>query len=210
MYVNGLINHDFGKVHDCVCRKQTNEELKKAWLMKFCNFPRIAQQLSFETLNVTPLVEEAYYAALDVIGRKTIFLTLVGKTDTGKSHIAISVCKEFLRFNIPAKFEYCPLLLDRLRATYEEDAEYSFAKLFDMYSKVPLLVLDDLYREHPTKWGVEKLGTLINERYSEMRMTIITTNKPLSIMDEAIRSRLQREEWCKVVVIGQPLEENIP
>jgi DNA replication protein DnaC len=209
MIRNHQVNPEFGKAVPCICTRQSFEERRHAWLMKFCNFPKIAEQMTFDTLEAKPEVLDAIRAAFDLLAGKLTFLTLIGRVDTGKTHIAISLCKEFIACNIPAKFEYTPTLLSVLRQTFDKDASYSYARMFDLYSQVPLLVFDDFYRQKTTPWTEEVLSTLINIRHAAQRPTVVTTNKPLSVMADSIRSRLQREEWCKVVVIGQPPEENI-
>lgn len=169
--------------------------------MKFCNLPTNANKLTFDTFIVHPWVQEAYQVALELISGHITFLTLIGAVNTGKTHLAVAVCQEFIRQSIPAKYVFTAIFLDQLRSTYDKDAPYSFTGLFDCYCQVPLLVLDDFYRERVTEWGEEKLTSLINSRYMDRKTTIFTTNKPLNVMADAIQSRLQRESWTKVVVI---------
>ena len=191
-----------GKAFPCKCSKMGWEERRLAAMMKFCGLPDNASDLTFENYQVKPGLEDAYQGAMQLISGQISFLTLIGPVNTGKTHLAIAVCQEFIKQNIPAKYAFTPLLLDHLRNTYDKDASMSFVDFFDRYCRVPLLVLDDIYKERVTEWGEEKLTSLINSRYMDRKATIFTSNKPLSAMADAIQSRLQRESWCKVVVLA--------
>ena len=46
----------------------------------------------------------------------------------------------------------------------------------EKYSKTPLLIIDDLGKERPSEWTLEKLFTIVNNRYENNLPIIITTN----------------------------------
>ena len=207
---NGELNPNFGRAYPCKCRQLDFENKRRSALLKFCNLPYDAQDWTFENYNVnrTPRTPEVYEAAMQFLSGYISFLTIIGPVNSGKSHIAIAVCHEYLKAKIPAKYVFAPIFLDDLRATYAKDAENSYQFLFHQYCDVPLLVLDDLYRQKPSAWGSEKLMELIHFRYMERKPTIFTTNKTFEEIcqidpeqGEAITSRLQRENWCRVLIL---------
>lgn len=46
----------------------------------------------------------------------------------------------------------------------------------NLYSSVDLLVIDDLGKEKPTEWVLEKLFLIVNNRYNNYLPIVITTN----------------------------------
>jgi DNA replication protein DnaC len=72
-----------------------------------------------------------------------------------------------------------------------------------------LLVLDDLGLEKKSEWVDETLGLVINTRYSERRLTVITTNlrdvestEPGSFVFQlGVRTRSRLKEMCEWVLI---------
>jgi DNA replication protein DnaC len=179
-------------------------------MLKFCGMPANGESLTFANFEIRDGVDKAYDGALRLLKRdgEVIFLTIIGEVNKGKTHLGVAVCNAFMDEGIPAKYVFTPTFLDDLRASYNQDAEYSFPQLFSRYCTVPLLMMDDLYRQKPTAWASEKLMQLINARYMAKLSTIFTTNKSFDEIcqldkeqGEAIVSRLQRESWCRAAVI---------
>jgi DNA replication protein DnaC len=204
----------FGKAVPCKCRKLVLEEKRRLALLDFCGLPVGANELTFETFNLdhagfNPLeLEQARMAALALLTGELKFLTLVGRVNSGKTHLACACCNEYITANRTAKYAFVPNLLDDLRNSYDRDVVIGYPRLMARYCEVDLLVLDDMYRQRPTAWGSEKLVQIIDTRHQNRKTTILTTNKSLEeIRDvdpeqgDAIVSRLKRESWCKVVII---------
>jgi DNA replication protein DnaC len=130
------------------------------------------------------------------------FLTLLGETDTGKSHLAAAICNRWLERKQPARYAYVPSLLDELRQGIE-DKSYSYR--FNLYCSIPLLVLDDLGLENSGRWVTERLTTLINTRLVNGLPLVVTANLPLDDLpgdeERRIGSRLAREPFCHVAVM---------
>jgi len=135
-----------------------------------------------------------------------VFLTLMADPGRGKSHLAIAICREWLGRGEPAKYAYVPELLNAIRASYKKDESTgeSFSQLLEVLKTVPLLVLDDLGTEKKSEWAIEQLQMIVDARSRSALPLVVTTNKALTQLpndDEGrIASRLQREDWCKVVV----------
>ena len=66
-------------------------------------------------------------------------------------------------------------MMQIIRDSYS-DSEVSDKDYLNLYSSVDLLVIDDLGKEKPSEWGLEKLFTIINSRYENNLPVIITTN----------------------------------
>ena len=65
-------------------------------------------------------------------------------------------------------------LLDRIRETYENNTK-SENELIEIYSNADMLIIDDLGTEKISNWALEKLYTIIQNRYENGLPIIITT-----------------------------------
>jgi len=118
-------------------------------------------------------------------------LILVGNNGVGKTHLACSIANKFIENGIPVIYGTLINLLAELRNSYEIDNNISEMEIIKLYENVDLLIVDDLGKEKPSEWGLEKLFTIINSRYENNLPVIITTNynhnslvKRLSINEE--------------------------
>ena len=103
-------------------------------------------------------------------------LILVGNNGVGKTHLACSIANELIKNGIPIIYGTLINLLAELKNTYDVYNNISEMKIIKLYEKVDLLIIDDLGKEKPSEWGLEKLFTIINSRYESNLPVIITTN----------------------------------
>lgn len=103
-------------------------------------------------------------------------LILVGNNGVGKTHLACSIANELIKDGIPIIYGTLINLLAELKNTYDVDNNISEMEIIKLYEKVDLLIIDDLGKEKPSEWGLEKLFTIINSRYENNLPVIITTN----------------------------------
>lgn len=103
-------------------------------------------------------------------------LILIGDNGVGKTHLACSIANELIKNGIPIIYGTLINLLAELKNTYDVDNNISEMKIIKLYEKVDLLIIDDLGKEKPSEWGLEKLFTIINSRYENNLPVIITTN----------------------------------
>ncbi len=142
-------------------------------------------------------------------------LFLVGEPGVGKTHLAISILKEFYkkRSIIGLFYDTNNLLFD-LRATF--DGSSSTRELLDEVINSPILVLDDMGAERLSDWARDILHYIITTRYNQLKPVIITSNInitsenidnkneniQISLKDRlgiSIASRL--EEMCKIIEV---------
>ncbi len=100
-------------------------------------------------------------------------IIFVGKNGTGKTHISTAICNELIKENVPVIFGTLTELLDKYKECYKN---YSDGELTKLYSKVDLLVIDDLGVETMNEWMLSKLFVIVNERMKNELPIIITTN----------------------------------
>jgi len=209
---------DFSQVVPCRCQLTPEaEKRRQAKLLEMCNISNKREHCNFENfktygdtilVNAVTLAKVVASSSPDVI-----FLTIIGESDRGKSHLAIATCQEWIKRGSPASYINVPKFLQDLRNGFD-DRSYSLR--MHHFCNVGLLVLDDLGSEKVTEWGAEQIQTIINYRYDEAKHTIITTNRPLDdlfnyadyregwrdIANMRVKSRLERESWCRVIVLS--------
>lgn len=103
-------------------------------------------------------------------------LILVGNNGVGKTHLACSIANKLIENGTPVIYGTLINLLAELRNSYDTDNNISEMEIIKLYENVDLLIIDDLGKEKPSEWGLEKLFTIINSRYENNLPVIITTN----------------------------------
>lgn len=138
------------------------------------------------------------------------FLTLQGNNGTGKSHLLQASAKVALDNGILVKYVYTPRFLDRLRKTFNDNAEADYAHIFDQYQTPGLLLMDDLGAGRYTDWAVEQVEKLVEARYQDQRKTAFATNLGEDEIAERLGYRVAdrifgyRSGEAKVIVMGGP------
>jgi DNA replication protein DnaC len=207
----------YGQVNPCECQKEHTENLKREALLKYCQLPAGTEHMtlaSFQTQG-KGIMQIALATARDFAKQEgqVRFLTLGGKSDQGKTHLAIAITREWLAQGRPARFAQVPLLLKELKDGFDLEGENSYRMRFDRLCKIGLLVLDDLGTQKSTPWALEQLQMLIDYRAMSALPLVVTTNRPLpaivgdedqehALASMRISSRLQRESYCRVIVMG--------
>ena len=135
---------------------------------------------NFENYKVCNENKTAYFKAKKYVadllaGNKSNSLFITGNIGTGKTHLAASIANELIKNGQPVIFGTLINLLTEVKDSYSIDGEYE-SKIINKYSKIGLLIIDDLGKERPSEWTLEKLFTIINNRYENNLPVIITTN----------------------------------
>ena len=103
-------------------------------------------------------------------------LILVGNNGVGKTHLACSIANKLIENGTPVIYGTLINLLAELRNSYDIDNNISEMEIIKLYENIDLLIIDDLGKEKPSEWGLEKLFTIVNNRYENNLPVIITTN----------------------------------
>ncbi|NGR86499.1 ATP-binding protein, partial [Staphylococcus aureus] len=85
-------------------------------------------------------------------------LILQGSYGTGKSHLAYAIAKAVKAKGHTVAFMHIPMLMDRIKATYNKNAVETTDELVRLLSDIDLLVLDDM--------GVENTEHTLNKLFS--------------------------------------------
>ncbi len=103
-------------------------------------------------------------------------LLLMGPCGVGKTHLAVAALKEIvLRGHSGVFFDYRELL-KQIQDSYNAESQSTEMGVLEPVLKAEILVLDDLGSSKPSLWALETVGHILNTRYNEKRVTILTTN----------------------------------
>jgi len=143
--------------------------------------------------------KKAYEATLEFIKNPSKGLFLFGPAGTGKTHLAVKIAQEV---DSEVKFVKIPKLLFSFKANYNGQGHEN-EQIIERLSKVPLLILDDLGAEKASEWVAETLYILIDERYGNMKPTVLTSNYSPSELAERLGDRIVSRiiEMCRVIEI---------
>jgi DNA replication protein DnaC len=151
-------------------------------------------------------------------------LLLMGPCGIGKTHLAVAALRQIvLRGHTGLFYDYRELLKE-IQASYNSENQATEMGVLEPVLTAEVLLLDDLGASKPSLWTLETLGHILNTRYNEKRITLITTNfldgeplaaslmpsgRPTAVEDtltdrvgKRIRSRLY--EMCRTVEILAP------
>jgi DNA replication protein DnaC len=93
-------------------------------------------------------------------------------------------------------------LIEKIKASFDTKEGLTEHQILEHYSTVHLLILDDFGTLKCTDWVYQTLYLIINNRYEQMKKTIITSNLNLEQLasqlgDDRITSRIER--MCKII-----------
>ncbi|UBV34090.1 ATP-binding protein [Staphylococcus xylosus] len=100
-------------------------------------------------------------------------LIMQGSYGAGKSHLAYAIAKAVKAQGYSVAFMHIPMLMDRIKATYNKNAVETTDELVKLLSNVDLLVLDDIGVEN-TEHTLNKLFSIVDNRVG--KNNIFTTN----------------------------------
>lgn len=215
---------------DCEQKIQAQEKAKRA--RSYRNFVEYNLENILKMIGVEELLLDASYNDFpeEIIeqcrrsfsGKHGIYA--FGEVGVGKSWLAVAYLKELIwdlnvskqpadqRLNfIPDfrqlfRFIYVPSLLAEIKNTYDKNNDETEKQIISEYTRIPVLVLDDLATETPNAWVRERLNTIIYYRDARKLKTIYTSNMGLDELserlDERITSRIRQH--CEIINLTGP------
>lgn len=107
-------------------------------------------------------------------------LLFVGPTGVGKTHLAVAMLQELIKAkNVECSFYDFRDLLKTIQDSYNSVSQTSELRVLQPVLDVEVLLLDEMAGLNPSDWVKETLGYIINSRYNQKKVTLITTTIPL-------------------------------
>jgi DNA replication protein DnaC len=138
------------------------------------------------------------YAEDYPIGTEEKGLLLTGDIGVGKTHLAVGLLRALIsEKHVQGLFCDYRELLKEIQSTYNPSTQVREMDILRPVFRAEVLVLDELGAVKPTEWVWDTVALVLNTRYNEKRVTIITTNYPDSapsqsaaIRDETLGDRI--------------------
>ena len=180
----------------CTCNKakeywkeidmqQENEQKRKRFrntintIYKQNYIGRKLQDYNFNNFQINSNNQYAVKVANDYINKnnsklQSNGLIIMGKSGVGKTHLAAAIANKLIENDKIVLMGRLTTLLDMIKETFR-DTTKSENELIELYSNVDMMIIDDLGTEKISSWALEKLYTIIQNRFENGLPIIITT-----------------------------------
>ncbi len=103
-------------------------------------------------------------------------LLLMGPCGVGKTHLAVAAMKTIVARGHSGLYYDYRELLKAIQDSYNPESQATEMGVLEPVLKAEILVLDDVGSSKPSPWALETVGHILNTRYNDKRVTLLTTN----------------------------------
>jgi DNA replication protein DnaC len=103
-------------------------------------------------------------------------LLIMGACGAGKTHLAVSALKQIVVRGHTGLFYDYRELLKEIQGSYNSESQTTELGVLEPVLTADVLMLDDLGANKPSPWAMETVGHILNSRYNEKKITLLTTN----------------------------------
>lgn len=141
------------------------------------------------------------------VDRGVLFMGFVG---VGKTHLSVGILRGLMEKGISCRFYEYRALLKEIQNSYNPNTNVSEMDILTPLIECEVIVMDELGAAKSSEWVQDTIGLIINARYNEKKLTILTTNyldESQSPSDETLTERIGARlrsrlyQMCKTVVL---------
>lgn len=203
----------------CKCYHDKKSQI----LFEQANIPKRYKNCSFKNFEIH---NDSHQHALKIAKQfvknypvQDVGLLFIGPCGVGKTHLAVAFIHELIhKKSIPCYFCDFRELIRSIQSTFTPGSSSTESDVLDPIFQKDVLVLDELGAKRTTAWVEETVFYIINNRYNNKKLTILTSNyldheedeedtrEPYfkkgeeSLVDRiGIRLRSRLYEMCKIV-----------
>lgn len=198
---------EFVKV--CECGFEAREVMNRR--LRFANIPEKYKDVRFDNFDLSIFdgadakkMQEAFkivatyfehFEEMKEQGRGLyLYSTCKG---SGKTRLAISLANELIyNKNQPVKFATSLQILNEIKNTWNNDTQQNESQLLDNLVTTDVLIIDDFGTEKSKDWINEKFFHIIDGRYLNDKITIVTSNYDIKTIDYDDRITSRLDEKC--------------
>src|SRR5215469_4671432 len=194
---------------DCGMRERAGRVMERARIPKryeHCDFESYVTDLTdgktwtsshAQSLKQAKLLTQAFVREYPSAGEKG--LLFMGPSGVGKTHLAVAALKELIHRGHAGLFCDYRELLKEIQASYNPAGESTEMGILEPVRTAEILVMDDVGASKPSAWVLDIIGLVLNARYNERRVTILTTNYLDEVPNADPAPRLPNGDRVKVV-----------
>jgi DNA replication protein DnaC len=171
----------------CKCRQATVTRQ----LLEQARIPRRYEHCAFENFDIrkhqetgqrNQILDRAKTVGMGFVREYPLEygLLFLGPTGVGKTHLAVAVLRELITARgVECLFYDFRDLLKTIQDSYNPVSQTSELRVLQPVLDVGVLLLDEMVALNPSDWVKETLAYIINSRYNQKKVTLITTTIPL-------------------------------
>lgn len=204
---------DSGEHQWCICRPY-RQKLKT--VNRYFSKSDIPKKFKYKFLEDFEIPKQTYKQYKSIIRDQVVKgvlqrgLYFWGGTGSGKTLLSCIVLNELmLRHSIAGKFlDLSYSYFQKIRSTFDEGSSIRGQSLdiMETYAGIPILIIDDFGVQRGTDWENEMLYNLIDKRYEENWLTIVTSNRNI----EEFKGLSEGRIYSRFLEMLYPVHVNLP
>ena len=172
-------------VEVCPCRKQPRDE---QWWLEQARIPRAFQAkdlADFSVVGKSEVNESLQFALMKARGFAERYplvekgLFFLGNPGVGKTHLTVAILKQLMmQKGVDCLFCSYQELLRQIRDSYNPVSLSTESEVVRPVLETEVVAIDDLGAERISDWVEDTVTYILNYRYTQKRITLLTSNLP--------------------------------